>query len=99
MLAVGLSSLEHTQNVFSMLEKADVVWKGAVFTIVELQPLASSADTLMITRLQMAQTREASSFLLANCLPLTERSVANGGFHKKATIAFFPNRLLVYLGL
>lgn len=40
-LSVGSNSMQQSQNVFSILDKADLVWKGAIFTTVEKQVIPS----------------------------------------------------------
>ena len=43
-LAVGSTRLQYTQNLFSMLENADLVTIGTLFTRVEMQRIVSWAD-------------------------------------------------------
>ena len=55
-----------------MLENADLVGKGAIFSTVEMQEIGRFANCHIGAILQMPQ-KEASSFLLAKCLPVGER--------------------------
>ena len=66
MLAMGVTSLKHTQKVFSMLEKADRVGKGTLFTTAEVYNFAIYGDTHLRAISQMTQNKR----LLANYLKM-----------------------------
>lgn len=57
MRAVGLTSLEHTLNLYSMFAKADLVCKGALSAIEVMQHIPSRANTHRVAISQITQNK------------------------------------------
>ena len=73
-----------------MVENADLVGKGTLFTTFGMQHIVSLVDHHLGANLHMSQNKRLlASYLQSVCLSLKEHQ-ANTCFHKKANLAFFP---------